>query len=141
MAAVGSEDEWSDAAFVRLIAINTAWYHHWHAQCLGLARCNAYFLIMSWYNHTQDDEQSDADFDMEDDYEMPSSKAKPAFKAAKGGGGKKGKALSEVSSNVAPKPAKAARGGKKTIEQIYQKKTQLEHILLRPDTYGKAPRH
>ena len=23
----------------------------------------------------------------------------------------------------------------KTIEQIYQKKTQLEHILLRPDTY------
>lgn len=26
--------------------------------------------------------------------------------------------------------------GKKTVEQIYQKKTQLEHILLRPDTYG-----
>ena len=25
----------------------------------------------------------------------------------------------------------------KTIEQIYQKKTQLEHILLRPDTYSK----
>ena len=25
--------------------------------------------------------------------------------------------------------------GKKTIEQTYQKKTQLEHILLRPDTY------
>jgi DNA topoisomerase-2 len=24
---------------------------------------------------------------------------------------------------------------KKTIEQIYQKKTQLEHILLRPDSY------
>jgi DNA topoisomerase-2 len=24
---------------------------------------------------------------------------------------------------------------KKTIEEIYQKKTQLEHILLRPDTY------
>ena len=23
----------------------------------------------------------------------------------------------------------------KTVEQIYQKKTQLEHILLRPDTY------
>ena len=22
-----------------------------------------------------------------------------------------------------------------TIEQMYQKKTQLEHILLRPDTY------
>lgn len=26
-------------------------------------------------------------------------------------------------------------GGKKKIEDIYQKKTQLEHILLRPDTY------
>lgn len=26
-------------------------------------------------------------------------------------------------------------GKKKTIEKIYQKKTQLEHILLRPDTY------
>lgn len=27
-----------------------------------------------------------------------------------------------------------AKGGK-AIEEIYQKKTQLEHILLRPDTY------
>ena len=26
----------------------------------------------------------------------------------------------------------------KTVEQIYQKKTQLEHILLRPDTYSKS---
>jgi hypothetical protein len=26
---------------------------------------------------------------------------------------------------------------KKTVEEIYQKKTQLEHILLRPDTYSK----
>jgi DNA topoisomerase-2 len=25
--------------------------------------------------------------------------------------------------------------GKKKLEEIYQKKTQLEHILLRPDTY------
>ena len=30
-------------------------------------------------------------------------------------------------------PAKSH--GKKTIEETYQKKTQLEHILLRPDTY------
>ena len=30
---------------------------------------------------------------------------------------------------------KAAKGSEKTIEQMYQKKTQLEHILLRPDTY------
>ena len=26
-------------------------------------------------------------------------------------------------------------GGAKSIEEIYQKKSQLEHILLRPDTY------
>lgn len=30
----------------------------------------------------------------------------------------------------APKPKKA-----QTIEKMYQKKSQLEHILLRPDTY------
>ncbi|XP_042412378.1 DNA topoisomerase 2-like isoform X1 [Zingiber officinale] len=36
----------------------------------------------------------------------------------------------------------AAAVGKKTIEQIYQKKTQLEHILLRPDTYiGSVEKH
>ena len=29
----------------------------------------------------------------------------------------------------------ALTSSKKTIEQIYQKKTQLEHILLRPDSY------
>ena len=34
------------------------------------------------------------------------------------------------------------RGRKnKTIEQIYQKKTQLEHILLRPDTYVGSCEH
>ena len=26
----------------------------------------------------------------------------------------------------------------KTVEQMYQKKSQLEHILLRPDTYSKC---
>jgi DNA topoisomerase-2 len=32
---------------------------------------------------------------------------------------------------------KAGGGEGRSIEQIYQKKTQLEHILLRPDTYSK----
>ena len=32
-------------------------------------------------------------------------------------------------------------GNAKTIEQIYQKKTQLEHILLRPDTYIGSIEH
>lgn len=34
----------------------------------------------------------------------------------------------------------ALRRGK-TIEQLYQKKTQLEHILLRPDTYVGSTEH
>lgn len=39
--------------------------------------------------------------------------------------------------NVFTSIDKATDGGNKrlSIEQIYQKKTQLEHILLRPDTY------
>lgn len=39
--------------------------------------------------------------------------------------------------NVFEDIEKATEGGKKrlSIERIYQKKTQLEHILLRPDTY------
>lgn len=42
--------------------------------------------------------------------------------------------------NYLQKPKKAATvkktaGSKKSVEEIYQKKTQLEHILLRPDSY------
>lgn len=32
-------------------------------------------------------------------------------------------------------------GGGQTVEQRYQKKTQLEHILLRPDTYSESIEH
>jgi DNA topoisomerase-2 len=32
-------------------------------------------------------------------------------------------------------PASKAQAGGKALEEIYQKKSQLEHILLRPDTY------
>lgn len=32
-------------------------------------------------------------------------------------------------------PVKKAPAKKLTVEKIYQKKSQLEHILLRPDTY------
>lgn len=34
-----------------------------------------------------------------------------------------------------PAEAAPAKGQKATIEKMYQKKSQLEHILLRPDTY------
>jgi hypothetical protein len=33
---------------------------------------------------------------------------------------------------------KKGQGNSKTIEQTYTKLTQLSHILLRPDTYGKS---
>jgi DNA topoisomerase-2 len=32
-------------------------------------------------------------------------------------------------------PKKSVSTSKKTVEEIYQKKSQVEHILLRPDTY------
>jgi hypothetical protein len=41
--------------------------------------------------------------------------------------------------NLANLPAptlKAAAGKKKTVEETYQKMSQLEHILIRPDTYS-----
>ena len=41
---------------------------------------------------------------------------------------------SSSSSSIATSAAAPSKGTK-TIEQTYQKKTQLEHILLRPDTY------
>uniref|UniRef100_A0A6V7QY46 DNA topoisomerase 2 n=1 Tax=Ananas comosus var. bracteatus TaxID=296719 RepID=A0A6V7QY46_ANACO len=49
-----------------------------------------------------------------------------------------------LQSSSAHNSAAAAAGGgaKKTIEEMYQKKTQLEHILLRPDTYiGSVEKH
>ena len=41
----------------------------------------------------------------------------------------------DATNSPPPKAPKAKKKGAKTIEQTYQKKTQLEHILLRPDTY------
>jgi hypothetical protein len=36
-------------------------------------------------------------------------------------------------------PPAASKSKKTAVEEIYQKKSQLEHILLRPDTYiGKT---
>ncbi|KAF8016195.1 hypothetical protein BT93_H1646 [Corymbia citriodora subsp. variegata] len=43
---------------------------------------------------------------------------------------------------AAPAPAAAAPRKGKTVEETYQKKSQLEHILLRPDTYiGSVEKH
>ena len=43
--------------------------------------------------------------------------------------------LSNMSS-ANPSINKKKPSGGKTIEETYTKKSQLEHILLRPDTYG-----
>ena len=40
-------------------------------------------------------------------------------------------------SEISTEKTKSKSGKSKTVEQIYQKKSQLEHILLRPDTYSK----
>ena len=51
-----------------------------------------------------------------------------------------GKGKAAVKSSKVLQPTTSHNTSKKAIEDIYQKKTQLEHILLRPDTYiGKSP--
>jgi DNA topoisomerase-2 len=83
------------------------------------------------------EEESDYDDDafmMSDDEE---NVAPPAATASKKKGSKKPasskKPLSTLTSNKILVNKK--KGGNKSVEEIYQKKSQLEHILLRPDTY------
>lgn len=47
------------------------------------------------------------------------------------------KSMSELNNAPVRLSAGKKKGGAKTIEETYTKKTQLEHILLRPDTYGE----
>ncbi|KAL0464445.1 UNVERIFIED_CONTAM: DNA topoisomerase 2 [Sesamum latifolium] len=59
-------------------------------------------------------------------------------------GAKKAPLTTSNNANIPPPETTngGAGAGKKTIEQTYQKKTQLEHILLRPDTYiGSIEKH
>jgi hypothetical protein len=63
----------------------------------------------------------------------------PAYAAPKSGkaAAKAVEALvSRPAANTAAVAAKGAGKKSKTVEEIYQKKTQLEHILLRPDSYS-----
>lgn len=89
----------------------------------------------------------DADMDFEfDSVSVDSSFDEENFNPnQKKAGGAKGKAATKTTTKTAspvatttataehaPAPSKKSN---KTIEETYQKKTQLEHILLRPDTY------
>ena len=92
--------------------------------------------------------EGDSDFDdFNDENTVPikSTKSKGTLtkvtKKAKGkssSSSSKSSALKEVSNEIDSKSTGSKKKGAKTVEQIYQKKTQLEHILLRPDTYSKS---
>jgi hypothetical protein len=57
--------------------------------------------------------------------------------AASGDGAVDGISIDDIPNmdDVLSKGAGAKSNKKLSVERIYQKKTQLEHILLRPDTY------
>lgn len=89
----------------------------------------------------EDDSDFD-DFNIENTAPTKSAKTKGTSsnvtKKAKGkssSSSSKSSALREVSNEINSKSTGSGKKGAKTVEQIYQKKTQLEHILLRPDTY------
>jgi len=96
---------------------------------------------------TEDSEDSDFDFDQENVAPIPKN-VKPVTKRSKAVKKKANgplKILSERSVNndnnqniqVDSSTDKSGKkvSKKKTVEEMYQKKSQLEHILLRPDTY------
>jgi len=74
----------------------------------------------------------DADSDFGDDDVIETENIEPLNKA----GGKAATAQPIKSPKNAVAPTADSKK-KKTVEEIYQKKTQLEHILLRPDTYSE----
>jgi hypothetical protein len=74
--------------------------------------------------------EGDSDFGSDAENRVPAKKQKATISSFA-----KSPVLS-VNSNSANVSSKTMNG--KTVEQIYQKKTQLEHILLRPDTYSKS---
>jgi DNA topoisomerase II len=83
-----------------------------------------------------DDYMQDAMSDSEDDF-MASEDDKPVKAVAPK---KKGAVLApkESALNSVPPKSTVQKSKTKSVEEIYQKKTQLEHILLRPDTYSKC---
>ena len=61
--------------------------------------------------------------------------AAPAAAASTGGAPRPVLGAKMAANAGAGGPPAGGKGKGKTVEEIYQKKTQLEHILLRPDTY------
>jgi DNA topoisomerase-2 len=88
------------------------------------------------YSMMQGESDLEDDFldisDNDENVAPPKKGLKPASKKST----KSTKVISVLSpnKNAGNIPSKG-KANKKTVEQMYQKKTQLEHILLRPDTY------
>jgi ketopantoate reductase len=76
-----------------------------------------------------DSYDSESDFDDEENVVVASNKSKTKALVPQK------RSVLTPSKNVGNVPKKTKN--EKTIEERYQKKTQLEHILLRPDTYSK----
>ena len=85
-----------------------------------------------------DDEEEEEDTDFDDDDENMAPVRAPAKKGATAKSSKKKTVLGESNADNTPLVGGASSKNKKTIEEIYQKKSQLEHILLRPDTYSEC---
>ena len=68
---------------------------------------------------------------------------KPAAKKVAAAAPKKAPAAkkAKVQDEIPVKAKRTSNAGEKAVEDIYQKKTQLEHILLRPDTYIGSVEH
>lgn len=64
-----------------------------------------------------------------------SSSSPPGFIADAQGGAAKGKSKAKKAAPKPLQPTSSHNEDTRSVEDIYQKKTQLEHILLRPDTY------
>ena len=84
-----------------------------------------------------DVDDKDVSFDDENFHPNQKSKQQQQQPKKKSGDQNSNKASSSSSSSSSGKSSNNNNNNnkKKTIEQTYQKKTQLEHILLRPDTY------
>ena len=85
----------------------------------------------------ESDFEDDESFMMVDEENLAPVTKKSTTKGKKAAN-KKTPVLSSRNNNMDEGKAKATGKGTKktkTIEETYQKKTQLEHILLRPDTY------
>ena len=81
---------------------------------------------------SEDDNEDDDSFFEENDHPNQTTKdAKNKKRSSNKSSSKKSKTTNDSEYDRNNKEPR----GKKTVEQTYQKKTQLEHILLRPDTY------